>query len=70
MLDEDNKYKNLVSPILEVIDNRDDKWIKELQDYISNGIGFDKKFEEFCDAYSESFSQKRKSFAYLNVDEL
>ena len=69
LLDEDNKYKNLVSPILEVIDNRDDKWIKELQDYISNGIGFDKKFEEFCDAYSESFSQKRKFFCLFDVDE-
>lgn len=69
LLDEDDEYKNLVSPILEVIDNKDDKWIKELQDYISDGVGFDEKFEEFCDAYSESFSQKRKFFCLFDVDE-
>lgn len=69
LLDEDDEYKNLVSPILEVIDNKDDKWIKELQDYISDGVGFDKKFEEFCDAYSEAFSQKRKFLCLIDVDE-
>ena len=50
ILNEDVEYKNLISPILKELDSRNNKWIKEFQDYLSSDSEFDMKFEELCEA--------------------
>jgi len=66
-LDEDDEYIKLISPILKEIDIRDNKWVKKLQDYLCSDTGFDKEFEEYCDAYRNDFSEKRKFLSILDV---
>ena len=59
----------MISPILKEIDIRDNKWVKKLQDYLCSDTGFDKEFEEYCDAYRNDFSEKRKFLSILDVNQ-
>ena len=68
-LNEDVEYKNLISPILKELDSRDNKWIKEFQDYLSSDSEFDMKFEELCEANKNSFLEKRKFMSILDVEQ-
>lgn len=69
ILNEDVEYKNLISPILKELDSRDNKWIKEFQDYLSSDSEFDMKFEELCEANKNSFLEKRKFMSILDVEQ-
>lgn len=67
--EENDEYIKLISPILKEIDIRDNKWVKKLQDYLCSDTGFDKEFEEYCDAYRNDFSEKRKFLSILDVNQ-
>lgn len=69
ILNEDVEYKNLISPILKELDSRNNKWIKEFQDYLSSDSEFDMKFEELCEANKNSFLEKRKFMSILDVEQ-
>lgn len=69
ILNEDVEYKNLISPILKQLDSRNNKWIKEFQDYLSSDSEFDMKFEELCEANKNSFLEKRKFMSILDVEQ-
>lgn len=69
ILNEDVEYKNLISPILKELDSRDNKWIKEFQDYLSSDSEFDMKFEELCEANKNNFLEKRKFMSILDVEQ-